>query len=279
MASEPAIIVTRPNGQARHLTECIQAGAQVQACPVTLIGLPLLTIVPKNDEALPKKLLKSFSKANLIIFVSPNAIECAMRMIADAGSSWNELVHSQVVIGVVGSGSREALVRHGVDPRLIVQPPDGAQSDADGLWRALENPISNGQNWSAVVVKGEGGRESLMERLKTAGVMLETLSLYHRIPLDASSHLWSQLQKIDPPRTLWLLTSSEAVRHLGAVSARDTLFLTTCIQQGSALCSHPNIASTAQEIGFTKILISDPGDESIAKAALAWLAKQVKIVP
>jgi len=50
MASDPAIIVTRPSGQARRLIELIRGGAQTQAISVDVLGLPLLTIVTKNDS-------------------------------------------------------------------------------------------------------------------------------------------------------------------------------------------------------------------------------------
>ena len=117
MASDPAIIVTRPSGQARRLIELIQGGAQTQAISVDVLGLPLLTIVPKNDSETVTAISKALTNARLIIFVSPNAIECTMRAITDAGMVWNELISPQALVGVVGSSSRDALLRHGLNPR------------------------------------------------------------------------------------------------------------------------------------------------------------------
>lgn len=278
MAFEPAIIVTRPSGQARRLIELLESGAQEKALPVRLVSLPLLTIVPKNDPDVQKKLLSSFATAKLIIFISPNAIECAMRAIADAGTSWQKLVQVHTLVGVVGGASKEALIRHGVDAKSIILP-QSPHFDSEGLWSSLKNEVQDWKNLPVTLVKGDGGRESLIEHLKDAQASLETLSIYTRIPLDHSSPYWQSLAGRDVNHTLWLLTSSEAVRHLGIISQQQKELLSPSISKSFALCSHTNIATTAEQIGFTQVSVCDSGDESITQAALEWLAKQVKKSP
>jgi len=271
MASDPAIIVTRPSGQARRLIELIRGGAQTQAIAVNVLGLPLLTIVPKNDSETVTAISKALSNARLIIFVSPNAIECAMRAIADAGMVWNELISPQALVGVVGSSSRDALVRHGHDLNTIVMPALAHQSDSEGLWHRLQSHIQDWQKYPVLILKGDGGRESLMDHLQAVGANVEALSIYTRIPLDASSSQWELVQGLHANTSLWVLTSSEAVRHLGSSFPSSI----NC----HALCSHPNIARVAREIGFTQVVVCDPGDESIAQAALAWLVGQARKSP
>ena len=87
-AFEPAIIVTRPTGQARRLTELIEAATQAVYPSVRMVSLPLLTIIPKNDLALLTQLRTALHRATLIIFVSPNAIECTMRAIDEKSFRW-----------------------------------------------------------------------------------------------------------------------------------------------------------------------------------------------
>ena len=70
MASDPAIIVTRPSGQAIRLIELIRGGAQTQAIAVNVLGLPLLTIVPKNDSGTVTAISKALRNAKLIIYFS-----------------------------------------------------------------------------------------------------------------------------------------------------------------------------------------------------------------
>lgn len=279
MASDPAIIVTRPIGQARRLIELIREGSQAKSLMANVIGLPLLTIVPKSDLQIIAQMSSALAKAKLVIFVSPNAIECAMRALADAGMVWSNLLTSHTRIGVVGSSSRDALLRHGVDPKTIVMPAQIHQSDSEGLWQSLQTHIDDWQTYPVLILKGEGGRESLMDHLQAAGASVEALSIYTRIPLDASSHQWEVLKGLDASQTLWLLTSSEAVRHLASVRPIQQKLSVDSLAHSHAVCSHHNIAKAAKEIGFGQVSVSDPGDESIAQAALVWLEEQVRKSP
>lgn len=279
MAIDPAIIVTRPSGQARRLIELIRAGSKAQSLAADVIGLPLLTIVPKSDPQIVGQMCLALTKAKLVIFVSPNTIECTMRALADAGVIWSNLVRSQTRIGVVGSSSRDALLRHGINPNTIVMPAQIHQSDSEGLWQSLQTHIRDWQTYPVLILKGEGGRESLMDHLQAAGASVEALSIYTRIPLDASSHQWEVINGLDTRQTLWLLTSSEAVRHLASVYPIQQIVSADSLAQSHALCSHHNIAKVAKEIGFGQVSVCDPGDESIAQAALAWLAEQARKSP
>ncbi len=277
-AFEPAIIVTRPTGQARRLTELIEAATQTVFPSVQMVSLPLLTIIPKNDLALLTQLRTALQRATLIIFVSPNAIECAMRAIDEAHSSWEQLVNPGVKIGVVGQSSQEALIRHGLAKESILVPAHD-ESDSEGLWRVLQTTISDWSKESVFIIKGEGGRETLMEQFRSVGAALEVVSIYARIPLDLASPLWQSCAELDPQHTLWTLTSSEAVRHLGERCKEVNRIPRLAIENSSALCTHANIAHAAQQIGFRNISVCEPRDESISQSAAAWLAEQVKRFP
>lgn len=277
-AFEPAIIVTRPTGQARRLTELIQAATQAVYPSVRMVSLPLLTIIPKNDFALLTQLRTALQRSTLIIFVSPNAIECAMRAVDDANSSWGQLVNPGVKIGVVGQSSQEALIRHGLTKASILVPAHD-ESDSEGLWRVLQSKITDWPKESVLIIKGEGGRETLIEQLRSVGAGLEIVSIYSRVPLDLASPLWQSCTELDPLHTLWTLTSSEAVRHLGERCKEVNRIPRLAIENSSALCSHANIAHAAQQIGFRNISVCEPRDESISQSAAAWLAEQVKRFP
>ena len=277
-AFEPAIIVTRPTGQARRLTELIEAATQVVYPSVRMVSLPLLTIIPKNDLALLMQLRTALQRATLIIFVSPNAIECAMRAVDDTNSSWKKLVNPGVKIGVVGQSSQEALVRHGLAKECILVPAHD-ESDSEGLWRVLQTNITDWSKQSVLIIKGEGGRETLIEHLRSVGAGLEILSIYSRVPLDLASPLWQSCAELDPQNTLWTLTSSEAVRHLGERCKEINRIPRLAIESSSALCAHANIAHAAQQIGFKNIVVCEPRDESISQSAATWLAERVKRSP
>ena len=76
------------------------------------------------------------------------------------------------------------------------------------------------------------------------------------------------INDLDFSKSLWMLTSSEAVRYLGRVMQDQ---FTQSLSIASALCPHHNIADAAQEIGFGEVFTTEPGDEALIKASLAWL--------
>ena len=271
--STKTIVVTRPSGQARQLiellTHAIEASNVGKRSLPEIISLPLLTIVPKSDEQLAKQIESALSHADLAIFVSPNAIESVMRLLE---RDWQDVAKKIIPIGVMGGSSRLALKNHGIGgekmPTPIIIPKQHEQWDSEGLWHELQALNSDWQNKKVVIFKGEGGRDWLAETLKRAGATVEAISTYTRVPLDIDNPAWNAIREIDFSKSLWLLTSSEAVRYLGEV-IRDQFIQN--LNSASALCSHHNIADTAELIGFGEVFTSEPGDEALIKSTLAWL--------
>jgi uroporphyrinogen-III synthase len=79
-----------------------------------------------------------------------------------------------------------------------------------------------------------------------------------------NSSTWSEIHEMEFAKSLWLLTSSEAVRYLG--QAKLPLDL------ASAICPHHNIAEAAKQIGFGEVFTCEPGDEALIAASQAWLS-------
>jgi len=271
--SAKTIIVTRPSGQARQLIEVLShhienSGVAKRTLP-EILSLPLLTIVPKSDEHLADQIATSLSDADLAIFVSPNAIESVMRLLE---RDWQDFSKKLIPIGVMGGSSHLALKNHGIglekNPTPIIIPKDNERWDSEGLWKELQSLNWNWQEKKVVIFKGEGGRDWLADTLKKAGASVEAISTYVRIPLDIDNPAWDAIRELDLSKTLWLLTSSEAVRYLGEVMKDQ---FTQSLHTASALCPHHNIADAAEAIGFGEVFTTEPGDEALVKASLAWL--------
>ena len=271
--SNKTIIVTRPGGQARQLievlTHAIEAGDVVKRSLPEILSLPLLTIVPKTDEHLADYIATALSDADLAIFVSPNAIESVMRLLE---RDWQDFSKKIIPIGVMGGSSHLALKNHGIGlenhPTPIIIPQNNEHWDSEGLWQELQSLQWNWQGKKVVVFKGEGGRDWLANTLQKAGATVEAISTYSRVPLDIDNPAWHAIREMDLSKSLWLLTSSEAVRYLGEVM-RDQF--TQNLSTASALCPHHNIADAAELIGFGEVFTSEPGDEALVKSTLAWL--------
>ena len=278
------IIVTRPAGQARQLIELLTASLKndelvkqgKQNLP-TILSLPLLTIIPKENDisgsqvdSLADHITTVLKDVDLAIFVSPNAIECTMRLL---GRSWQDLSKKIIPIGVMGGSSELALHHHGVGleetPTRILIPENNEHWDSEGLWKKLQSLNADWSEHKVVIFKGEGGRDWLADTLKAAGAMVETISVYTRMPLDIDNPAWEAIHEIDFSQSLWLLTSSEAVRYLGEVMQNK--FKQTLLD-ASAICPHQKIGEAAKAIGFGKVFICEPGDEALMKASQVWFS-------
>ena len=271
--STKTIVVTRPSGQARQLVEVLakaieKSGVAKRSLP-EILSLPLLTIVTKTDENLADHIASVLRDADLAIFVSPNAIESVMRLLE---RDWQDFSKKIIPIGVMGGSSLLALKNHGVGlenhPTPIVIPRNNEHWDSEGLWQELQSLQWNWQGKKVVIFKGEGGRSWLSETLQRAGATVEAISTYSRVPLDIDNPAWHLIRAMDMSKSLWLLTSSEAVRYLGEVT-KDQFIQN--LNAASALCPHHNIADEAERIGFGEVFTSEPGDEALIKSTLAWL--------
>ena len=271
--STKTIVVTRPSGQARQLievlTRAIEASGVGNRSLPEILSLPLLTIVPKSDDHLANQIATALYDADLAIFVSPNAIESVMRLLE---CDWQNFSKKIIPIGVMGGSSHLALKNHGIGreehPTPIMIPKNNENWDSEGLWKEFQSLKWDWQNKKVVIFKGEGGRDWLADTLKNAGAIVETISTYARIPLDIDNPSWQLVREMDLSKSLWLLTSSEAVRYLGEVMKDQFI---QSLNAASALCPHHNIADAAEIIGFGEVFTSEPGDEALIKSTLAWL--------
>lgn len=182
--------------------------------------------------------------------------------------SWEDVSDKLIPIGVMGGSSLAALQNHGIGIKAastnIILPADNAHWDSEGLWTELQKLQWDWSNKKVIIFKGEGGRDWLADTLKKAGAHLDLISVYARVPLDMNSPAWKDVCEMDFAKSLWLLTSSEAVRYLG--QAKLPLDIAT------AVCPHHNIADAAEQIGFGEVFSCEPGDDALIAAAQAWLS-------
>lgn len=274
--STKTIVITRPSGQARQLIEVLtkaieQTSIAKQSLP-EILSLPLLIIVPKSDDRLADHIATVLNDADLAIFVSPNAIESVMRLLEH---NWQDFSKKIIPIGVMGGSSAMALKNHGIGfestPTAIYMPNSPEQWDSEGLWQVLQGLQWDWPTKKIVIFKGDGGRDWLADTFKKAGATVEGISTYSRVPLDMADPAWHAIREMDISRSLWLLTSSEAVRYLGQVAKDQLPQGMQGLKSASALCPHHNIADVAEEIGFGEVFTLEPGDEVLIKATLAWL--------
>ena len=261
------VVITRPAGQSSELA------ARLAAAGIVTLDFPLIDIAPVADEAPLRAALASLERYALVVFVSPNAIDHAF---AKSGAIWPHALP----IGVVGPGSVQALVRHGVAAPAynVISPASGADDDngrfdSEGLFAAIDAALgaANLEGKRVLIVRGDGGREWLAKRLREAGAEVETVAAYRRLVPEPSIGAWARVHELlaGAPHA-WLLTSSEGVRNLHELAQEHlTADELAQLKHAALVTPHPRIAQTARALGFDSITVSGAGDERIARALLA----------
>lgn len=247
------VVITRPAAQATALAQRVAAAGH------EAVVFPLLAIDPLTDQTALRAALADVSCYALVAFVSPNAIDaaCAIR------KTWPR----NVTLAVVGEGSRAALARHGITDAnaTIVSPANTRRTDSQTLLETLDLDRLRGRR--ALIIRGETGRELLGDALRGAGMDVQQLAAYRRSipPLDEDRR--RQLLQLLDRDSLWIITSSEALRGLiGMTMQAGGRNVVVNLQQKRLLVPHERIEETARQLGFSSVALTGSGDEALLAA-------------
>jgi len=247
------VVVTRPTAQAQPLAQ------QVAAIGREVVLFPLLCIAPLSDVSALQAVLARLSDYALVVFVSPNAIDAVFAQLPQ----WPP----GVAIGIVGEGSRLALLRHGVNDSMarILAPAAGQRMDYEALFQNLDLERLRGRR--VLIVRGQAGRDFLTDMLVAAQVEVAHVTAYQRLAPRLDAAMMSQLSLLLATESEWVVTSSEALRNLLQLTAEafgaDGVVK---IQRKHILVSHQRIAETAQSLGFFYVTTCGSGDERLIAA-------------
>jgi uroporphyrinogen-III synthase len=240
------VVVTRPAHQAGTLARLIeQAGGRPFLFPAIEIRdaadlAPFLRIVERLDEF------------DLAVFISPNAIERALKLIRACRG-----LPPTLKIAAIGGGSVRALERDGITGVIAPQ----GRYDSEALLERGE--IAGAKR--VVIFRGEGGREHLGEILRARGASVEYAECYARARPTADP---------GPLLRAWsgggvhaiTATSSEGLRNFAdmiGAPGRELLGRTP------VFVPHPRIAEAARGLGVRTVIVTGPGDEGILEGLQA----------
>lgn len=249
----PKVVLTRPKGQADALAQALRTNGR------TVIEFPLLQIAPITDLNPLYEAIRQLDQYALVAFVSPNAIDAFVPHVAH----WPE----DMTFAVMGEGSRLALARHGIsaDNARVVSPLDPAHTDSETLVAALDLDALRGK--SALIVRGETGREYLGDALSAAGLQVTQIAAYRRTAPVVDAAFTAELVQLLAEPNDWVITSSEALRWLVAqIPVSLPVDGVAKMQQQSWYFPHPRIAETARTLGLQHLHQTGSGDESLLHA-------------
>lgn len=248
------VLITRTAAESAVLAERLNAagGFEPLICPA-------LAIVPVADPTPLDAALAHLDRYRLVVFVSPNAIGYAL---ARLSSPWPVAVE----IGVMGPGSAATLAARGIAPPThVVHVPDG-RYDSEALYATLDPDHIAGSR--VLIIKGNGGRPWLAERLMAGGARVDLVESYRREqgrPDATVAAAVAGLVKAGEPAAV-VVTSSEALARLPALltglagpAAAD--WLATC----TLYVPHARIAENATAAGLPRVVLTGPGEENIVR--------------
>ena len=245
------IVVTRPRAQAGPLASAIeQEGA-------TALVYPAIEIRDVEDLRGLHAIIDRLDAFDLAVFVSPNAVQAALKLVrARRSSGWPRHLR----VATIGQGSRRELEQQGFSGVIA---PHG-RADSESLLAMLEGAAQSIAR--LVIFRGEGGRELLAEALSARGAKVEYAECYRRVRpvLDAAPLLaaWAR-GEVDAVT----VSSGEGLRNFCAlIGSAGQAWL-----RGTPLfVPHARVAADAAQSGIATVRVSGPGDAEVLEALVAY---------
>lgn len=254
MAAKPGVLVTRPEGQGGPLCERLRG----EGWPVA--QLPLLTL--EAIEPLPasqRQLVLDLDLYQHVIFISANAVRFGMAVI---DNYW-----PQLPLGLhwyaVGDSTARALRTHGVEAET-----PGRDMTSEGLLRLPG--LGDLREQRVLLVKGEGGRNTLAETLTHRGARVDALRCYRRGPPD-----WppgALLETLDARGIeVLLISSGEGLANLLALPG---VAESSKLENMTLVLPSERVAEAAVAAGLRHCVVADnASDEAMFEALREWYAR------
>ncbi len=250
--SKISVLITRPKHQAEELSQMIEA---IDCEP---IRFPTIEIEPLQlDEAFR---MESF---HTLIFVSRNAVDCALQ-------NWSVDVFNGKQIIAIGSATASALETAGI--AHVIRGVGQASSEQLLELEALQE--EQVADKAILILRGVGGRDNLVEGLRSRGAKIDYIELYERL---RPCYDQAEIQRVwheNKPEVI-ILTSNEALDNLEAImhssAYRDELFKSDTVVMSERMSRH------AKQLGFTKksFVASETSNQGLMNA-LARCLNEVK---
>jgi uroporphyrinogen-III synthase len=190
------LINTRPSDRAAALS----AALLQQDIPV--FELPLLELHALNYDAHLHDLYAQLIDAQVIVVVSPTAVEIGMQYLQKSAIRLSDLQHIQWI--AVGAKTAQALAAYGIDALI----PEVETSEG-----MLQLPSLQALATGSCIAfwRGEGGRQFMMQQLQDAGMQILNFVLYQRnCPSKALDLITPLQEKIKQHEQCSVLITSEA---------------------------------------------------------------------
>lgn len=189
-------INTRPQDRAQELSHALRMAH------IDVLDLPLLELLPQAWSADLSELYQQLPKAQVIVVVSPTAVQIGMEYLKLSDITLDQLAHIQWI--AVGERTAQALAQYGISAEVPqVETSEGM------LQLPVLKTLKAGQ--CLAFWRGEGGRLFMMDQLKQQGMRILNFILYERrCPVFAQQYLDNILYLLEKQEQYVMVVSSEA---------------------------------------------------------------------
>ncbi|MGB1108858.1 MAG: uroporphyrinogen-III synthase [Gammaproteobacteria bacterium] len=215
-----SVLVTRPQGREQGLLNLIRSsGGQAH-------HLPCLAI----ESIAPSERATTRSAYDWLIFISVNAVKHF-----GARERWPE-----GRIAAIGASTANAIAETGSGPHLL--PESGYTSE--NMLATPDMLAVAGQN--ILIIRGEGGRETLADTLRSRGANIEHAEVYRRVVPD-----------LDPtPITLDWLRAGEPILTVSSGEALDN-FMSMIDEQTRARLNDVTLIAPSERVAAQARTLAD----------------------
>ena len=246
--SGKGVVVTRPANQAAGLVELIAAAGG------NAILFPTIEIVAVSNSQPLTALIDRLDAFDIAIFISPNAVSHAMRLI----KARRELP-PRLALATIGHGGVRELERYGLT--RVVAP---ARFDSEALLDLPEMREVAGKR--IVIFRGESGREVLGDTLAARGAVIEYAECYRRGRPQADTTPLLMAWERNELHAI-TATSSDGLRNLIELAGKsDAPWLT----RTPLFVPHPRIEQAARELGLATVVLTAQGDAGLVRGLTLW---------
>jgi uroporphyrinogen-III synthase len=244
------ILITRPSGQAEGLA------ARIEALGGNAILFPALEIAPPADPTVLAHVMGTLRDYDLIVFVSPTAVERAWPFILERHGDWP----NGFSLSAVGQGTARELARYGAAHVLV--PEGGADSEHLLALDALQAVAGK----RILIVRGAGGRELLAETLRRRGATVDYAEAYRRVKPELDPRPLLELWRDDGIQAV-TVTSREILANLFDLLGEAGAQL---LRATPLFAIHGRIADAARERGVVNVIVTPAGDDGLVSGLLDW---------
>lgn len=255
------ILLTRSPKQNEHLRAAIgvliDATSGLTTFPTTfsttadIVSVPLLLTEALVLTETSKQCVLGLDRFDDIIFISRNAVHFSFDALEQYWPQWP--IHLRWF--AVGSGTAEALSRAHVD---VIYPKTAS---SEGLLALPE--LSDVAGRKSLVIRGEGGRETLRQGLEARGAVVQYLETYRRVPI-----LFTAEDLPTGNDVIALLYSGEAISHLIDNGGAK-------VQNYRLIVPSARLQHMANELGFAKVELANSQEDHAMLQVLQQMLRQM----